>query len=399
MTLKKALGKIHLWLGLISGAIVVVSMLAAAVFAWDSELNEWYHSDKIFVKEVSTTTLGMQALTDSANSIAGGYPVASVKISDDPRKAYEFSSYKKSDKPSWTWASGMDAYSRIYVDQYSGRVLGKIDLRYDWIFCTRMLHQCLLLNYDVGHYIVGGATLIIFIMVITGIVLWWPRNMAALKQRIWFRWKPGTRWRRKNYDLHNIGGIYIFFFVLILAVTGLVWTFDWWTDSIYRLMGNDPKTVFRKAPPPAPSAFEKAGVLDLVLADAKTKREGWYEIGMGLMPVRDGKPKDINVFVRYSSGKSGWQESDYYSYHPATAEMYFSTPHDQKTLGAKWRNSNYAIHVGSIYGYPTKIVATLVALYCASLPISGFLIWYGRKKRTRKKIMVVPAKRSVEVVT
>ncbi|MEL6802614.1 MAG: PepSY-associated TM helix domain-containing protein, partial [Bacteroidota bacterium] len=50
----------------------------------------------------------------------------------------------------------------------------------------------------------------------------------------------------------------------------------------------------------------------------------------------------------------------------------------------KWRNNNYEMHVGSIYGLPTKIIACLSALIFGMLPISGFLIWWGRQKKRPK---------------
>ncbi len=380
MTVKKAFRKIHLWLGFIAGLVVFISLVAAAIFVWDKELNEWYHHDKLFVKEVKDHRLPFDTLLAAARQASFNHTVTSVNIDRDPARTFMFLNYKARKKPGWTWASSMEDYSRIYVDQYTGKVLGVVDLRYDWIFCTRMLHQCLLLNYDVGHYIVGGATLVIFMMIITGIVLWWPKNKAALRQRLWFRWKQSTKWKRKNYDIHNIGGIYTFLFVLLFAVTGLVWTFDWWTNGIYRMLGNDPGKVFQRPSKPVASDTIQIGVIDTIFHDAAKRVPQWRQIGMSI-PADTGALKAVSSFIRYSSGSSGWDESDNYYYHPQTGRLYFSTTHDQKTLGAKWRNSNYAIHVGSIYGWPTKILATLIALFCALLPVTGFYIWWGRRKK------------------
>lgn len=52
---------------------------------------------------------------------------------------------------------------------------------------------------------------------------------------------------------------------------------------------------------------------------------------------------------------------------------------------------NYDIHVGSILGFPGKVLAFLASLIGASLPITGYLIWYGRKfKKKGKKKDVMP---------
>jgi uncharacterized iron-regulated membrane protein len=62
------------------------------------------------------------------------------------------------------------------------------------------------LKQEWGTYVVGIPVIIFLIMLITGIVLWWPKNKAARKQRFRFQWKDTTQWKRKNYDLHNILG-------------------------------------------------------------------------------------------------------------------------------------------------------------------------------------------------
>jgi uncharacterized iron-regulated membrane protein len=45
---------------------------------------------------------------------------------------------------------------------------------------------------------------------------------------------------------------------------------------------------------------------------------------------------------------------------------------------------NYDIHVGAILGLPGKILAFLISLMVASLPITGVIVWYGRKRKEVK---------------
>jgi uncharacterized iron-regulated membrane protein len=396
MTFKKISGKIHLWLGFTAGLVVLVSLLAAAVFVWEKELTDWYHQDKVFVKEVKAQRLPFNVLLENARKVSYQHNVTFVNVDGDPHRAFMFMNYKAATTKGWTYASGVEDYTRIYVDQYTGQVLGKIYMPTDWIFCMRMLHQCLLLNYDVGHYIVGYASLIILIMVITGIVLWWPKNKAALKQRLWFRWKKTTQWKRKNYDLHNIGGIYSFLFIIIFALTGLVWTFDWWEEAVYRMLGSESKSkAFAKATE-HPRVAYNAGRYDLLLNDISKRVPNWTLMGFNIPQPGAEKNLSITAFLRYASGKSGWDELDNYFYHPQTGAFTRAVTHDQKTLGAKWRNSNYAIHVGKIYGLPTRLLATFIALFCASLPVTGFYIWWGRRKKKKISPVRVRVKQETE---
>ena len=389
---KKIMVQIHLWLGLVSGLVIFVSMTSAAIFVWDEELTNWYHADKVFVPEVKSQTVPFDQIRETALSAANGYPVEFVRVNRDPGYAYVFSTYADSEDPGWTWASTIDSWSVIYVDQYTGRLLGVVDKRYDWIFCTRMLHQKLLLGGIIGEYAVGIATLIMFVSIITGIVLWWPKNFKALKQRVWFRWKSTTRWRRKNYDIHNIGGIYTYVFILIFGITGLVWTFNWWTNGIYRLLGNDPEKVFAQVPEPPDTETKHSNVYDKILQDVRSRVKNWERIGISLLSEPSDTAQTISAYVSYTSGTSGWEEGNGFYYNSLTGELYHTITHDDLTLGAKWRYSNYSIHVGSIYGLPTKILACLVALFCATLPVTGFVIWWGRRKKKKKAPVNVAGK-------
>lgn len=43
--------------------------------------------------------------------------------------------------------------------------------------------------------------------------------------------------------------------------------------------------------------------------------------------------------------------------------------------------ANLDIHMGTVGGWPTQILALLVGLFVASLPITGFFIWRARNKK------------------
>ncbi|MDJ1486155.1 PepSY-associated TM helix domain-containing protein [Cytophagaceae bacterium YF14B1] len=108
-------------------------------------------------------------------------------------------------------------------------------------------------------------------------------NKAALKQRFTVKWN--ARWRRVNYDLHNVGDFYLHVLIFLLAVTGLVWTFIWWTNGIYRLLGNDPATVFPSYDLPVVTTTLAPAPVDKVLADLRTKRPTWLMINLSLPVV------------------------------------------------------------------------------------------------------------------
>lgn len=61
-----------------------------------------------------------------------------------------------------------------------------------------------------GEMIVGTATLMFVFVLISGIVIWWPRTKKVLKNSLKIVINKG--WRRFCYDLHVAGGMYTLIF-------------------------------------------------------------------------------------------------------------------------------------------------------------------------------------------
>ncbi len=74
---------------------------------------------------------------------------------------------------------------------------------------------------------VGIPTVLFICMLITGIILWWPKNKNARKGRFRFNWENVKGWKRKNYDLHNVLGFYASFIALLMSITGIYFAYPY----------------------------------------------------------------------------------------------------------------------------------------------------------------------------
>lgn len=86
-----------------------------------------------------------------------------------------------------------------------------------------------------GKMIVGTSTLMFVFVLISGVVVWWPRTRKALKNSLKIVANKG--WRRFWYDLHVAGGMYALVFLLAMALTGLTWSFQWYRTGFYKTFG------------------------------------------------------------------------------------------------------------------------------------------------------------------
>ncbi len=66
------------------------------------------------------------------------------------------------------------------------------------------------------------------------IYLRWPKR-HSFKQ--WFAIKPQLKGRNFIWDLHAVVGTWVVIFYLILACTGLYWSYDWWRNGMFKVMG------------------------------------------------------------------------------------------------------------------------------------------------------------------
>lgn len=379
MTLKKKIGKIHLWLGLASGFIVFIVAVTGCLFVFQKEISDIYYKDTFYVApSENTKTLSITKLKEIADKILAN-PTTYITTYNDKNRAWEFMVYKAGDENAWTWFGSIDTYKTAFINPYTGAVTGVIDYETNFFAIVKMLHYSLLINEEVGQIIVGYATLIFVIMLITGIILWWPKNKAAVKQRFKFQWKNTTKFKRKNYDVHNILGFYTMFISLIIALTGMVFAMQWFQATVYVIASQSitpPEQFVKKSDT---TAVALSNPLDFALY--QTKKAIPEATRYSLSPPT--KKSDV-ISISGLRGEEVFYDADEIQYDQFTGKVLHRADFKDKNNGEKIIRMNYDIHVGSILGFPGKILAFLASLVAASLPVTGFMIWRGRNTKKKK---------------
>ena len=308
------------------------------------------------------------------------YPIHWAEIPLDKTKSYKFYYYERNPN-TWNYFDEFVIYKTAYVNPFTGKVLALEDEKNGFFNIVKFIHWSFLLKSDWGTYIVGIPVLIFLIMLISGIILWWPKNKKNRKQRFWFQWKNIKSWRRKNYDLHSILGFYASFFALILTLTGLFYAFFFVQAFFYVLFsgGETKYPDFSNIKTKAPIELRNSTTLDKIAANVEKlyPSASAYSLDFGHEHLDDHEHPNYEVYVKQLD----------YSYHinhqiifdENSGEVLMNRPHQKKNFGEKFVAANYDIHVGAILGIWGKILAFIVSLICASLPITGFLVWKGRK--------------------
>lgn len=387
---KKWTGKLHLWLGLGIGFLIFIISITGALYVFKDEIENATRKNVIYHNEQNIDQKQILPIRTLEKAVVAQvkekYPVHWVNIPIDKKMSYLFYWYEH-DPKGWNYFDEFPIYKVAYVNPYNGKVLGTYDEKNGFFQIVKMIHWSFLLKQSWGTYVVGIPVLIFVFMLISGIILWWPKNKAARKQRFSFKWKNVKNWKRKNYDLHNVLGFYASVFALIFSITGLFYAFVFVQSSIYFIFsgGKTAYPDFSSITTKAPIELRTEGTLDKISNTVKAKYPDSYNfsIDLGHEHMDDHEHPNFEVYVKHLS----------YSYHKSSSlifdensgELLHTQDMKDKNFGEKTVGANYDIHVGSILGLPTKIIAFIVSLICASLPVTGFMIWWGRRKKKTPK--------------
>ncbi|OCK52814.1 peptidase [Chryseobacterium sp. CBo1] len=388
---KKWTGKLHLWLGLSVGLIIFIVSITGTLFVFKDEVENFTRKEVIYHNEQNITqkqVLPIRTLEKMVDEqVKEKFKIHWVNVPIDKKMSYQFYWYEHNTE-TWNYFDEFPIYKLAYVNPYNGKVLKVYDEKNGFFNIVKSIHWSFLLKQDWGKYVVGIPVIIFIIMLISGIILWWPKNKAARKQRFSFKWENVKSWKRKNYDLHNVLGFYASIFALIFSITGLFYAFFVVQAMIYFVFsgGSTAYPDFSHITTKAPIEMRTGSTLDKVIAtvQAKYPDSHGFSVDLGHPHMDDHEHPNFEVYVKHLS----------YSYHKSSSLIFDENSgellhtHDMKdkNFGEKTVGANYDIHVGSILGLPTKIIAFIVSLICASLPVTGFLIWWGRRKKTKKTI-------------
>lgn len=367
MFLKKLNAWLHLWLGLASGIIVFIVALTGAILVFEHDFKEltqsWLHAKRPENGEFLPPSVIREKISQQ-------FP---------DKKIYSVWYYGHNR----TAKVNMDSDSLVYVNPYTAQVAAIVD-EHDFFHFILDGHTVLWIENEVGEAIVSYGSLTFFVLLITGLILWWPKkwNKANKDKSFKIKWK--AKFKRVNYDLHNVLGFYALLVALLITATGLTMCFSWFNNGVYWLSSGG------EAPPARlPKSFSDTiqnPALSAVSNVDKAWKLGTTEIGVynkDAIIVSFPQKASDPIGLCTDMDRGSWR---YVNLDQHTLKELPSTQTQIDFLGtADWiRRTNYALHVGAIGNFPTKILYFIACLICASLPITGFYVWWGKRKTTYK---------------
>lgn len=373
---------IHLYLSLAAGLVILIACLTGAILVFEKDLQMALNKDRYYVTAGSrklSPDLLVRAVTDS-------FPKAkinSIKLYADAERSAEVSvnfpgdktrKSPKKDNSSKPAAPQRQPGFTIFIDPYTGTILEKYSYQETWFYTVFSLHRWLLGGNDsVGKYIVGVSTFIFLFILITGVILWWPKTRRILKQRVRIKWDAG--WKRLNHDLHIVFGFYSCIFLFIFAFTGLAWSFEWFNDGIYKVTNSPLK------PKPAPKSAFVDGAARISFSKAFAAAQAIYPQAQfyNIQTPKDSAEAVSVSVLRKNPAHESATDAVYIDQY--SGAVLGSLKYEERSIGARVRSTFKPVHTGSIWGTPSKIIAFIVCLFGVSFPVTGTVMWLNRLKK------------------
>jgi uncharacterized iron-regulated membrane protein len=343
---KKLVLNLHLYTGIVAAIFLVILSLSGAVIAFEPELNRAFHPELTRVIPEGEP-LDWDVFRARVEQQMPGWKLLRLYFPERPDESI----YVRLRSPA------THRIHHVYVNQYTGAVLGSTEDGSNWIIKIHDLHVNLMTG-KVGNQIVTWSTFALLLLALSGLVLWWPRRL--------FRWGPRRPLVRWNRELHMTVGFWSSLAMLAFALTGLGLHYQ--TGKLLKLL-NTSRTAH-------------------TMAGHGTSLEGMLQSGHEALPgtviprlLLPDKPGDpVFIYQRYPEDKT-----------PAGRSFTTIDPHSGAVLSVGSSRTaplletalvqyTREIHTGTILGLPTKILAAFFSLLLTVLAVTGPLIWLNKQR-------------------
>lgn len=377
--LRKLFFWLHKWLGLVTGLIVLIISIAGCINVFADELREYFYHDRFYNNQVENRSfMPFSHLRENAQRALGPtYKISRSEVYPEPGRNWIFRATLTDAEGIGYW-NYYKYYYRVYINPNNGKVVYVEDTRNEFFQLVLNIHMNLLLGKSIGGIITGTSVLCFLILLLSGLFLWWPKKWKIKNFKKGLMLKQNASPKRRNYDLHNVLGFYTLIPAILICITGLVFAFDW-ADNVVQYTFNGGKVEKRSIPRSSPNNDYHPEAIDGAVAALLRTH---HQADVFSIRFRDKSTDPLDVQVRLAEKRTHLFK--WYYFDRNSGRLLLKYGDGDVKGGEKFRSMNYDLHTGAFSGLPTKVLAFLVSLICASLPVTGFMIWYNRTKGKQK---------------
>lgn len=404
--MRKFIFWLHLIAGVVAGAIILVMSVTGTLMAFEPQIVEFSEKKIRFVEPApDAERLSIEEVVRRVGAEKGGALPNAVVIRSDPK------------------ASMVLMYGRgggVFVDPYTAAVLGRPSKTHDFMHWIEDIHRRLGAK-DAGKRVTGACTLAFLFLILTGVYLWRPKKWTASHLKPIAFFGKGLKGKQRDWNWHNVIGLWLSPVLLATAVTGLVMSYTWANDLLFRLTGNEPPPAQGQRGPgmggpgsaakpgepgarpktnsanaagrpaagpsqaPPPAVLPAAG-LDAVFKEVSKLSNDWSSISLRL-----GVSADAPMTVQVGEKSPTVELRSQATVDTRTGKVIQWEPFEKQNLGRKSRFWFRYLHTGELLGPLGQLLMGIGAAGAAVLVYTGFALalrrfggWLARKRPAKR---------------
>jgi uncharacterized iron-regulated membrane protein len=365
---RKTVFWLHLLAGVTAGVFILIMAATGVLLSFERQIVEFVDRDIEYVSVPQDPQSGsLNDLLEAVRRAGVGEPAAIV-VRNHPQAAMQFS---------------LGRSKTVYVDPYSSAVLGVSSPKiHDFFSAIERLHRSLgapLGSRSVGHWLTAISNLLFGALILLGVVLWLQRKSSWKAIRASIAFRNGLSGKARDWNWHNVIGIWCALPLLVIVHTGVVMSFGWANALLFRLTGSAPAAAGRERGDRRAHRDDKSLMghepnYDRMLNVAKTLHADWRTITLN---VARGASTPVSAIVDIGTGGQP-QKRTQYVLNRDTGGVIKSRSFADGSLGQRLRAFVRFGHTGEYGGLPGQVIAAIASLGACMLVYTGLSLTIRR---------------------
>ncbi|MFC6840264.1 PepSY domain-containing protein [Xanthomonas theicola] len=357
---KKLLFQLHWLLGISAGLVLSVMGLSGATLSFEDEIVRWANPPLAAAAARHAAGESPLPLAELARRLDLGGAHRATRLLIDPTGT----------RPSHVRLAGRDG-GRLYFDPYTGQTMPEPRLTGLFEFAED-LHRNLLSGKR-GKAVTGACALALIFFCLSGLYLRWPRQ--------WWSWRAWwvVEWKRQGrsflWSLHSVIGTWCLALYLLIALTGLYWSYDWYRRGLQTVLGGERAHAEGGGRGGKPPALDYAR-LQTTLDALPGVRRAYLDVRL---PGRAGQPLSVRYLAPDPVHSRAFDSVEIDPHSGATVRQDYR----QQPLAQQLLSSVFALHSGSFFGLAGRVVVMLASLCMSLFFVTGWLLYLDRRRKKR----------------
>jgi sulfite reductase (NADPH) flavoprotein alpha-component len=375
--LKKVLFQTHWLLGITLGIVLSVVGVTGAMLSFEHEILHLLNPGMSITPPAGQPALTPAELAARVKATAPDRAILSVGLASDLTEPVRVQLAPRPGEGGRGETRMLNPYTG---EQSAGPPAGQAFFR-----LTMQIHRWLAGGafgaQDVGKQIVALSTVACLIFCVTGLYLRWPRK--PLDWRVWLALDLRRKGRALLWHLHIVVGTWLLVPYIVMSLTGLTWSYEWWRNALTDLAGAPRVAQMQAGGGGSARSDARAPAVDLDAAwGAFRGQVKAFEVATIRLPGRPGQP----VQVQYRDLDPPHERANNtLTLDPATWAVTGHRRYADLPLGQRLVASFFPLHSGSYFGTVGLVVFMLSSLAMPFFAVTGWIFYLARRKRKKAK--------------